>query len=79
MRSVHRTEQLVRSIILLSSCALLSSIAWLAGAYSLADQRWTYACIVGVVLVSAAVSRFGAKWLVRRIAERQAQNPSDPK
>ena len=74
MRSVRRTEQLIRSIILLCSCALLSAIAWLAGAYNLADQRWTYACIVGVVLVSAAISRFGAKWLVRRMA--QTQNPS---
>ena len=67
MRNVRRTEQLIRSIILLSCCALLSSIAWLAGAYSLPDQRWTYACIVGIVAAAALVSRLGTRWIMRRL------------
>jgi uncharacterized membrane protein YfcA len=67
MRPVSRTEQLIRSLILLAACALFSITAWLAGVYSLADQRWTYACIVGIVAAAALVSRLGTRWIMRRL------------
>jgi hypothetical protein len=67
MRPVRRTEQLIRSLVLLSACALFSSIAYLAGAYNFADQRWTYACIAGVVIAAALVSRLGTRWIMRRM------------
>jgi hypothetical protein len=66
MRPVSRTEQLVRSLILLAACALFSATAYLAGVYNLADQRWTYACVVGIVAAAALVSRFGTRWILRR-------------
>ena len=68
MRPVSRTEQLVRSLILLVSCALFSLIAYLAGAYNFADQRWTYLCMAGVVAAAAVVSRLGTRWIMRRRA-----------
>jgi hypothetical protein len=73
MRPVRRTEQLIRSVILLSACALFSSIAYLAGAYNFTDQKWTIACMAGVVIASLLVSRLGAKWIMRRINGSQSQ------
>ena len=70
MRPVSRTEQLIRSLILLAACALFSITAWLAGVYNLADQRWTYACIVGIV-AAAVVSRLGTRWIMRRFLGAQ--------
>jgi hypothetical protein len=72
MRSVGRTEQLIRSLVLLAACAVFSLIAYLAGAYSLADQRYTYACIVAIVAAAAVISRLGAKWIVRRFVQPRA-------
>ncbi len=72
MRPVSRTEQLIRSVVLLVSCAVFSLIAYLAGAYNLADQRWTYACIVAIVAAAALISRLGAKWIVRRFVQPKA-------
>lgn len=69
MRPVSRTEQLIRSVVLLAACAVFSLIAYFAGAYNLADQRWTYACIVVIVAAAALVSRLGAKWIVRRFVQ----------
>ncbi len=69
MRPIRQTEQLVRSVILLLASALFSLIAYFAGAFNLADQRWTYACIVAVVAAAAIVSRLGAKWVMQRLAQ----------
>jgi hypothetical protein len=78
MRAVHRTEQLVRSVILLSACALFSSIAYLAGAYNFTDQKWTFACIAGVVIAALLVSRLGTKWIMGRITSSQSRIRSNP-
>jgi len=67
MRSVSRTEQLIRSLILLAACAVFSLTAYLAGVYSLPDQRWTYGCILAIVAAAALVSRLGTKWIMRRL------------
>jgi uncharacterized membrane protein YfcA len=77
MRPVRRTEQLVRSVILLSACALFSSIAYLAGAYNFTDQKWTIACVAGVVIAAVIVSRLGAKLVMRRVANSQSKVPSN--
>ena len=69
MRAVGRTEQLIRSVILLVASGIFSGIAYLAGAYNLPDQRWTYASIVLIVAAAAIVSRLGSKWLVRNFVQ----------
>jgi hypothetical protein len=71
MRPVGRTEQLIRSVVLLVSCGVFSLIAYLAGVYNLPDQRWTYACIVLIVGAAAIVSRLGTKWIVRRFVQQK--------
>ena len=73
MRPVHRTEQLIRSVILLVSCGVFSLIAYFAGVYNLPDQRWTYACIVLIVGAAAIVSRLGAKWIARNFIQPKPQ------
>jgi hypothetical protein len=77
MRPIRRTEQLIRSVVLLSACALFSSIAYLAGAYNFTDQKWTIACIAGVVIAALLVSRLGTKWIMGRITSSQSQMPSN--
>jgi hypothetical protein len=72
MRSVSRTEQLIRSVILLVSSGIFSLIAYLAGVYNLPDQRWTYGCIVLIVGLAALVSRLSTKWIVRRFVQPAA-------
>jgi hypothetical protein len=72
MRPVSRTEQLVRSLVLLLACAVFSLVAYLAGAYNLADQRYTYVCIVAIVGAAAVVSRLGTKWIMRRFVPSRA-------
>jgi uncharacterized membrane protein YfcA len=73
MRPVRQTEQLIRSVILLATSALLSVIAYFAGVFRLPDQNWTYGFILAIVASAALVSRVGAKWVMRRLAERQAR------
>jgi hypothetical protein len=72
MRPVSRTEQLIRSLVLLVSCAVFSLVAYLAGAYNLADQSYTYVCIVVIVGAAAVVSRLGTKWIMRRFVQPRA-------
>ena len=72
MRPVSRTEQLIRSVILLAASGIFSLIAYFAGVYSLADQRWTYGCIVLIVGMAAIVSRLGSKWIVRNYVQPKA-------
>jgi uncharacterized membrane protein YcjF (UPF0283 family) len=72
MRPVSRKEQLIRSLVLLVSCAVFSVVAYFAGAYNLADQRYTYVCIVAIVGVAALVSRLGTKWIMRRFVQPSA-------
>lgn len=72
MRSVSRTEQLIRSVVLLACSGIFSLIAYLAGVYNLPDQRWTYGCIVLIVAVAALVSRLGTKWIMRNLVQRNA-------
>jgi hypothetical protein len=69
MRAVGRTEQLIRSVILLVASGVFSVIAYLAGVYNLPDQRWTYASIVLIVAAAAIVSRLGSKWIVRNFVQ----------
>ena len=69
MRAVGRTEQLIRSVILLVASGVFSVIASLAGVYNLPDQRWTYASIVLIVAAAAIVSRLGSKWIVRNFVQ----------
>ena len=73
MRPIRQTEQLIRSVILLIASALFSLVAFFAGAFNLANQNWTYACIVLVVAAAAVVSRLGAKWVMRRLASSQTR------
>lgn len=72
MRSVSRTEQLIRSVVLLVCSGIFSLIAYLAGVYNLPDQRWTYGCIVLIVAVAALISRLGTKWIVRHFLQAKA-------
>ena len=69
MRRVGRSEQLIRSVILLVASGVFSGIAYLAGVYNLPDQRWTYAGIVLIVAAAAIVSRMGSKWIVRNFVQ----------
>jgi len=69
MRPVGRSEQLIRSVILLVASGVFSGIAYLAGVYNLPDQRWTYASIVLIVAAAAIVSRLGSKWIVRNFVQ----------
>ena len=69
MRRVGRSEQLIRSVILLVASGVFSGIAYLAGVYNLSDQRWTYAGIVLIVAAAAIVSRMGSKWIVRNFIQ----------
>ncbi len=69
MRRVGRSEQLIRSVILLVASGVFSGIAYLAGVYNLPDQRWTYAGIVLIVAAAAIVSRMGSKWIVRNFIQ----------
>ena len=73
MRTVTRTEQLIRSFVLLVACATFSLIAYLAGVYDLPDQRWTYAGLVAIVACAAVVSRLGTKWIMRWLARSRSQ------
>ena len=73
MRPIRQTEQLIRSVILLATSALLSVIAYFAGVFTLPDQNWTYGFIVAIVASAALVSRLGSKWVMRRLADRQAR------
>jgi hypothetical protein len=66
-----RTERLVRSLLLLAASLVFSLIAWAAGAYQLQDPVWVYGLIGGIVVAALLVSRFGAKLIMRRIAERR--------
>ena len=68
MRPVGRSEQLIRSVILLVASGVFSVIAYLAGVYNLPDQRWTYASIV-LIVAAAIVSRLGSKWIVRNFVQ----------
>jgi uncharacterized protein (DUF486 family) len=72
MRSVTRTEQLIRSVLLLICSAIFSGIAWLAGVYNLSDQRWTYGAIVLIVGAAAVISRLSTKWIVRNYVQPKA-------
>jgi len=62
MRPVSRTEQLIRSLILLAACAVFSLVAYWAGAPTTWRTRngpmpaWP-----GVVAAAALVSRLGTK------------------
>jgi uncharacterized membrane protein YfcA len=71
MRPIRQTEQLIRSVILLATSALLSVIAYFAGVFALPNQNWTYGCVVAIVVVAALVSRLGAKWVTQRLIERR--------
>ena len=72
MRPVSRTEQLIRSVILLVASGIFSLIAYFAGVYNLPDQRWTYGAIVLIVALAAIVSRRGSKWIVRNYVQPKA-------
>ena len=67
MRPIRQTEQLIRSVILLITSALLSVIAYFTGAFQLPDPTWSYGCVVLIVGIAAVVSRLGAKYIVRRM------------
>lgn len=63
-------ERLVRSVLLLLCSALFSLIAWQAGAYQLQNQSLLFGVIGGIIIAAILVSRFGAKWVTRRLAKR---------
>jgi uncharacterized YccA/Bax inhibitor family protein len=63
-------ERLVRALLLLLASAVFSLIAWLAGAYQLQNQNLLFGVIGGVVVAAVLVSRFGAKWVTRRLTKR---------
>jgi hypothetical protein len=65
-----RVERLVRAVLLLAASLVFSLTAWAAGAYQLQDPIWVYGVIGGVVIAALLVSRFGARLIMRRLAER---------
>ncbi len=71
--ATSHAERLVRALLLLLASAVFSLIAWLAGAYQLQNQNLVFGVIGGVVVAAILVSRFGAKWVVRRLAGRRSQ------
>ena len=68
--AASHAERLVRALLLLLASAVLSLIAWLAGAYQLQNQNLLFGVIGGVIIGAILVSRFGAKWVMRRLAKR---------
>jgi hypothetical protein len=64
------TERLIRSVLLLACSALFSLIAWQAGAYEMENQNLLFGVIGGIIVAAILVSRFGAKWVTRRLAQR---------
>jgi membrane associated rhomboid family serine protease len=64
------TERLVRSLLLLLCSAVFSLIAWAAGAYQIKNQTLLFGMIGGIIIAAILVSRFGAKWVARRLANR---------
>ena len=70
--AASHAERLVRALLLLLASAVFSLIAWLAGAYQLQNQSLVFGVIGGVIIAALLVSRFGAKWVVRRLAKRQS-------
>jgi hypothetical protein len=66
--SPGRLERLVRAVLLLVASLLFSLIAWASGAYQLQDKVWLYGVIGGVIVAALLVSRFGAKFVMRRLA-----------
>jgi hypothetical protein len=66
-----RTERLVRSLLLLVASLVFSLIAWGAGAYQLQDPVWIYGLIGGIIVAAILVSRFGARLIMRGVAERR--------
>ena len=65
--NASHAERLVRAVLLLLASASFSLIAWLAGAYQIENQNLVFGVIGGVVVAAILVSRFGAKFVVRRL------------
>ncbi len=66
-------ERLVRSLLLLLCSALFSLIAWQLGAYEIQNQNLLFGVIGGIIIAAILVSRFGAKWVTRRLARGPTQ------
>ena len=64
---MNHTERLVRAVLLLAASASFSFIAWLAGAYQMENQNLVFGVIGGVVVAAILVSRFGTKFVMRRV------------
>jgi hypothetical protein len=71
--TTSHAERLVRSLLLLVCSAVFSLIAWATGAYQMQNQTLLFGMIGGIVIAAILVSRFGAKWVARRLAGRSSQ------
>ena len=71
--STSHAERLVRSLLLLLCSAIFSLIAWGAGAYQIENQALLFGVIGGIIIAAILIARFGAKWVVQRLAKRSTQ------
>jgi hypothetical protein len=71
--STGHTERLLRSFLLLLCSAAFSALAWMAGAYEMQNQTLLFGLIGGIIIAAILISRFGAKWIARRLASHPAQ------
>jgi multisubunit Na+/H+ antiporter MnhE subunit len=70
--ATSHAERLVRALLLLVSSAGFSLIAWLVGAYQIQNQSLLFGVIGAVIVAAILASRFGTKFVMRRLAKRQS-------
>ena len=61
-----KPERLVRAILLLATSAVLTLLAWFLGLYQSQDSTRVAIAILVIVIIAVVVSRFGAKFVMRR-------------
>lgn len=72
--STGRKERFIRAILLLASSVLFTALALMAGVREITDQTLLFGCMGGVVIAAALVSRLGAKWIMRRLANSKSNS-----
>jgi hypothetical protein len=72
--SADRKERFIRAILLLVCSLSFTALALLAGIKDITDQTMLFACVGGVVIAAAIVSRYGAKWIMRRLGNSEANS-----
>jgi hypothetical protein len=70
--ATSHAERLVRALLLLVASAGFSLIAWLVGAYQIQNQSLLFGVMGAVIVAAILASRFGTKFVMRRLAKRQS-------